>query len=304
MGAARRPRPVGARRARADRADVPARLPDRALAVRPDDRRRSRLVERFEYFVAGMEIGNGYHGDQRRRRNRPSASRRRRPGARRATRSPRATPTTWRRSPTACRRREASASASTGWPCSSPAARRSATSSCFRRCVRPTGSSLRPAAYGQAPIRPVAARLQSIACEARRARLRAVASSRSSPRCLPPEPRVRFFQTPSGNDRLLLSKSLLRRTCRCDIERAGSHSRRGRRSCDLDWGDSLNAGEDGPGEARLPRRHGRRSLREGAAVRDDVDAGRFRCDVRTTGLTCENAVDHGFFLSRQSWRRF
>ncbi len=32
--------------------------------------------------------------------------------------------------------------------------------------------------------------------------------------------------------------------------------------------------------------------------------GGFRCEVRRRGLTCENAADHGFFLSASSWRRF
>jgi Family of unknown function (DUF6636) len=32
--------------------------------------------------------------------------------------------------------------------------------------------------------------------------------------------------------------------------------------------------------------------------------GPFRCISETTGLTCKNTADHGFFLSRQSWRSF
>ena len=32
--------------------------------------------------------------------------------------------------------------------------------------------------------------------------------------------------------------------------------------------------------------------------------GGFRCESRRRGLTCENAADHGFFLSSSSWRRF
>lgn len=32
--------------------------------------------------------------------------------------------------------------------------------------------------------------------------------------------------------------------------------------------------------------------------------GSITCTSRTTGLTCRNARGHGFFLSRESWRRF
>jgi hypothetical protein len=32
--------------------------------------------------------------------------------------------------------------------------------------------------------------------------------------------------------------------------------------------------------------------------------GPITCTSRVTGLTCRNARGHGFFLSRESWRRF
>ena len=60
LGAARRPGAHRLHRAAPDRADDPLRLPDRALAVRARDRRRPRIVERFEYYVGGMELGNAF----------------------------------------------------------------------------------------------------------------------------------------------------------------------------------------------------------------------------------------------------
>lgn len=35
-----------------------------------------------------------------------------------------------------------------------------------------------------------------------------------------------------------------------------------------------------------------------------IHKGPFTCSSATSGLTCRNSAGHGFFLSRQSWRRF
>ena len=102
--------------------DYPVELSPFARATDDDPT----IVERFEYFVGGMELGNAFTRDQRRRgagralrRSRPSASGRtrpsRRPGLRRGARR------------TGCRRRAGSGSGSTGWRWCSPARRRSAT---------------------------------------------------------------------------------------------------------------------------------------------------------------------------------
>ena len=128
LGAARRPRALALRRAGADPADDPARLPGRALAVRtrdrrgPGDRRALRVLRRRHGARQRL------HRDQRLRGAGGSASRCRRPRAPAATSRPsRATRTTSRRSRTACRRPAASGWASTGSRWCSAGRSRSAT---------------------------------------------------------------------------------------------------------------------------------------------------------------------------------
>ncbi len=104
--AARRPRLLAFRRARADRADDRARLSCRAS--RRSRARGSTTIHphrAFEYFVGGMELGNAFSEIQRCRHAGRALRERRSSSA-----ASRAIPTTSRRSPTACRRRAASAS--------------------------------------------------------------------------------------------------------------------------------------------------------------------------------------------------
>ena len=60
MGQADRRGGLRIRRAEAHPADVPARLPEGDLAARQEQARRARIVERFEIFTAGFELGNAY----------------------------------------------------------------------------------------------------------------------------------------------------------------------------------------------------------------------------------------------------
>ena len=102
-----------------ERADVPGRLPGRALAARQAHARTiPRLVERFEAFCVGMEIGNGYT-----ELNDPDDQR---AAVRGAGRGARPTTTTCWRSSTGCLRPSASGSASTGCSWCSRACARSA----------------------------------------------------------------------------------------------------------------------------------------------------------------------------------
>ena len=86
--------------------DYPVELSPFARATDDDPT----IVERFEYFVGGMELGNAFSelNDAEEQAERFAAAGARRPTASRATR------TTSRRSRTACRRPAGSASASTG----------------------------------------------------------------------------------------------------------------------------------------------------------------------------------------------
>ncbi len=118
----------------------------------------------------------------------------------------------------------------------------------------------------------------------------------------PTEARVEYFRTPSGNIGCVYDSSPP--YLRCDI-RTGLKPRPTRpASCDLDWGDSVSLGRTGRTQLSC---HGDtvfgsrgRVLRYGTKW----TRGPFSCRSRTTGLTCRNTAAHGFFLSRQRWRRF
>jgi uncharacterized protein DUF6636 len=114
--------------------------------------------------------------------------------------------------------------------------------------------------------------------------------------------RISTFKTPSGNIGCLYdsSPSFLR----CDIRSGLLPAPPRPASCDLDWGDSVSLARRGRTKLVC---HGDTALLPSAPV---LAYGRiwrrgpFTCTSRRGGLTCENAADHGFFLSRGSWRRF
>jgi hypothetical protein len=117
------------------------------------------------------------------------------------------------------------------------------------------------------------------------------------------EAKIASFRTPSGNIGCIYD-SASGGYLRCDI-RSGLEPKPSRpKGCDLDWGDSLSL--KGSGRTRVVC-HGDTAILPGAPVLrygKTWERGPFTCVSRTTGLTCENAAGHGFFLSRQSWRRF
>ena len=76
-------------------------------------------------------------------------------------------------------------------------------------------------------------------------------------------------------------------------------------SCDVDWGYGLSLGRTGRAHVLCAgdtiRRTGRvRILAYGRTWR----RGGFSCTSARVGLRCVNASGHGFFLSRERWRRF
>ena len=111
LGAARRPCAQPLRRTGADPADDPARLPGRALAFRPHDRRGPVDCRTLRVLRRWDGARQCVQRVERPRRAGGSGSPSKPP---RSAASP-ATRTTSRRSRTGCRRRAASASASTGW---------------------------------------------------------------------------------------------------------------------------------------------------------------------------------------------
>ncbi len=110
------------------------------------------------------------------------------------------------------------------------------------------------------------------------------------------------FRMPSGNIGCLFDSS--DRYLRCDIWSGLKPTPPRPAGCDVDWGFSLNMTRKGraritcAGDTALDRRS--RVLAYGSTWR----RGGFSCTSRTTGLTCKNAAGHGWFMSRQSWRRF
>lgn len=111
---------------------------------------------------------------------------------------------------------------------------------------------------------------------------------------------LRAFHTPSGN----IGCEAFAKYLRCDI---GQKAWRGkglpRSSCRLDFGDSFTMTATSRPYWSC---HGDTALHMGRALPygSTWHAGAFTCNSRVNGLTCTNRAHHGFFLSRQSYRRF
>lgn len=111
------------------------------------------------------------------------------------------------------------------------------------------------------------------------------------------------FRTPSGNI-ACISDGTGRGYLRCDIA-SGLKPRPPRPAgCELDWGHGLEIKRTGrsyvlcSGDTALNPQA--RVLGYGKTWRGNG----FACTSRTTGLTCSNQTGHGFFLSRERYRRF
>ena len=117
-----------------------------------------------------------------------------------------------------------------------------------------------------------------------------------------------YFETPSHNiacgwfdDIDKPSQTYLR----CEIQSLLSPMPKRPAACDVDWGYGMSLGNVGTASVlcagdtiRLPGH--RAVLAYGATWRRRG----FVCRSASSGLTCRNTSGHGFFLSRERWRRF
>ncbi|HEX6651883.1 MAG TPA: DUF6636 domain-containing protein [Thermoleophilaceae bacterium] len=108
------------------------------------------------------------------------------------------------------------------------------------------------------------------------------------------------FHSPSGNIRCVIAAKIY---TRCDITRRDWRPPPKPRTCEFDWGNTLEVGLRGRGrfgcvsDAIDPGR----VLSYGEAIQ----RGRFRCRSRRSGMRCVNTrTGHGFALSRERARRF
>jgi hypothetical protein len=113
---------------------------------------------------------------------------------------------------------------------------------------------------------------------------------------------IRFFQTPSK--RIHCAYVAPPASLRCDID-GGLRPRPPRPArCELDWAQGIWIGKKGRAHVVCA---GDTAADPSARVVGYGQTWRrngFTCRVRRVGLTCRNAVGHGFFLSAESWRRF
>jgi hypothetical protein len=108
------------------------------------------------------------------------------------------------------------------------------------------------------------------------------------------------FHSPSGNIRCLIAAKIY---TRCDITRRDWRPPPKPRTCEFDWGNTLEVALRGHGkfgcvsDAIDPGRV--------LAYGDVIERGRFRCRSRRSGMRCVNTRNgHGFALSRERVRRF
>lgn len=112
--------------------------------------------------------------------------------------------------------------------------------------------------------------------------------------------RTGLFQSPTGNIGCYISTSYTR----CDIAVHDWPTPPKPANCDVDYGGGLDVGLHGRGGFVCA---GDTALHQGPvlAYGKRRSAGRFTCTSRAVGMTCRNRRNgHGFFLSRQSYRRF
>jgi hypothetical protein len=120
-----------------------------------------------------------------------------------------------------------------------------------------------------------------------------------------PSATLKGFQMPSRNivcGGVNGSKAWLR----CDINSGLKPKPARPKGCEFDYGGTLTLSAKGRtkigcvSDVVLPNPAKARVLAYGKVWRH----GPFRCKSARKGLTCRNKAGHGFFLSRESWKRF
>lgn len=108
------------------------------------------------------------------------------------------------------------------------------------------------------------------------------------------------FQSPSGNIGCFIGADAVR----CDIRAHDWPTPKKPSSCDVDYGQGLQVG---PGSTRGSFVcAGDTTLGSGRklAYGRSITRGHLWCTSRASGMTCRNARDHGFTLSRKAAQRF
>jgi hypothetical protein len=115
-----------------------------------------------------------------------------------------------------------------------------------------------------------------------------------------------YFVTPSRNIICLWSpetEGQPRTYLRCDI-RSGLEPRPRRpSSCDVDWALGLSMASVGKASPTCAGDSFFQGWRPVLAYGTTWRKRGFTCRSQRIGLTCRNAAGHGFFLSRERWRR-
>lgn len=108
------------------------------------------------------------------------------------------------------------------------------------------------------------------------------------------------FHSPSGNIRCLIAAKTY---TRCDITNRDWRPPPKPRTCEFDWGNTLEVGLRGRGRFGCVSD----AVEPGGVLPygETIARGRFRCRSRRSGMRCVNTRNgHGFALSRERVRRF
>jgi hypothetical protein len=112
------------------------------------------------------------------------------------------------------------------------------------------------------------------------------------------------LKTPSNDIVCILDGTASPIALRCDMRNLRPTKLRPPKDCNLGWGDAFAMNENGKSERMC---HGDTIMHEDVMVLPYGKVwqhGAFTCRSEPSGLTCLNAQDHGFLLSRSSQRLF